>query len=62
MEAPTVVTEIHVGGFTLYAYAYRKLTQEECYQTVRNYMRSHKLRRLPTSGYAKAITVFGFDE
>lgn len=62
METPNVVTEIHVGGFTLYAYAYRKLTKQECYLAVRRYMAQRKLRNLPASGSAKVVTSFGFDE
>lgn len=62
IEMPSVVTPFKVGGFTLYVYAYRRLSPREGAEMVRQYLMQKKLRKLPKSGSGKLITVIGFDE
>lgn len=62
IEMPNVVTPFKVGDFTLYVYAYRRLSPHEGVEMVRQYLMQKKLRKLPKSGSGKLITVIGFDE
>ncbi len=56
---PNIKTTIRIGGFTLYAYAYRKLSKSECNLAVQQYLRNCKLKAIPKSGSGKIITIFG---
>ena len=38
MEMPDVVTPFKIGGFTLYVYAYRRLSPREGAEMVRQYL------------------------
>lgn len=59
IPGPDVVTTVRVGGFTLYVYAYRRLTQVECKQAVSMYMRQNRLKRLLAQGSGKVYTIIG---
>lgn len=61
-EMPGVVTTFKIGDFTLYVYAYRRLSPREGTEMVRQYLMQNKLKKLPKSGSGKLITVIGFDE
>ena len=56
---PTVKTTIRIGGFTLFAFAYRALTPAECRLAVNMYCQQFKIKKLPTSGSATVVTHFG---
>lgn len=61
-EMPDVVTTFKIGDFTLYIYAYRRLSPREGTEMVRQYLMQNRLKKLPKSGSGKLITVIGFDE
>lgn len=56
---PNVKTTIHIGDFTLHAYAYRELTENECKLALQLYLRKFKLKSVPKSGSGKVITTIG---
>lgn len=58
---PNVVTEIHIGNFTLYAYAYRILTRKEALIARDLWLSQSKLKSFPKSGSGKVITNFGYN-
>ncbi len=59
LPMPDVVTPIQIGDFTLYAYAYRKLTKSEQRFALKQYLRKFKLKSVPKSGSGKVITIIG---
>lgn len=59
MSMPNVKTTICIGNFTLYAYAYRKLTESECKLAVRQYMKKAKLKSVPKNGSGTIVTIIG---
>lgn len=59
LPMPTVKNTICIGGFTLYAYAYRPLTKSECKLALQQYMRQNRLKSVPQKGTAKIFTLFG---
>lgn len=59
LQLPSVENKIISGNFTLYVYAYRRLTKNELMLSVAKYMNDKHIKKLPTSGSAKLITTFG---
>lgn len=59
LQLPPVVNKVISGGFTLYVYAYRRLTKDELILSVAKYMANKHIKKLPSSGSAKLITTFG---
>ena len=59
IPAPTVVTTIRIGGFTIYAYAYRNLTRSECVIVRDMYLQQSHRKTIPAKGSAKVFTLFG---
>lgn len=59
IHKPNVVTTVKVGGFTLYVYAYRRLTRAECLRAVAVYLQQARLKHLPARGSAKIYTIIG---
>jgi len=59
ISMPKIKTIICVGNFTLYAYAYRKLTKAECKLALQQYLRKSKLKSIPKSGSGTLITIIG---
>lgn len=58
---PSVKTVVKVGNFTLNVYAYRLLTKTESKLALKMYMKKRHLNRLPASGSAEIVTLFGSD-
>lgn len=59
IPTPDVLTTVRVGGFTLYVYAYRRLTRAECKQAVSMYLQQTRLKHLPSHGSGKVYTIIG---
>ncbi len=59
LSMPNIKTTIKIGNFTLYAYAYRKLTESECKIALQEYLQKTKLKSVPKSGSGKIITIIG---
>ena len=62
MQLPDVVTMYKNKDFILYIYAYRKLSNAEILSTVASYKHQKKIKKLPTRGEAKVITLFGSND
>lgn len=59
LQLPPIENKIISGNFTLYAYAYRRLTKNELMLAVSKYMADKHIKNLPATGSAKLITMFG---
>lgn len=59
IDMPNVITEIRIGNFTLYAYAYRTLKRNECLLAKAMWLKQHNKKSIPKSGSGKIITIFG---
>ena len=62
MPLPNIQNEVRAGDFTLYVYAYRKLTDSELKYSAGLWLKQSRKKRFPKSGSGKLITTFGFDE
>lgn len=59
MPMPSVKTTAKIGNFTLNVFAYRHLTEAECRLAVSMYKSKKHIKKLPASGSADFITIFG---
>lgn len=62
LEMPDVRNEARIGGFTLYVYAYRKLTEDELKASAFQWLAQSRRKNFPKSGSAKMFTLFGAHE
>lgn len=62
--SPDVVNVLtsHDKKFVLRIYAYRRLTALEMRFCLAEYLRSHRLRKIPAKGEAEMHTIIGLDE
>lgn len=62
--SPDVVNVLtsHDKKFVLRIYAYRRLTALEMRFCLTEYLRSHRLRKIPAKGEAEMHTIIGLDE
>ena len=56
---PIVCTRFNVDGFTLYVYAYRRVSKEEGHMALELYKKQHRVSVLPKNGFGKVFTQFG---
>ena len=59
---PNVRNEVRAGGFTLYVYAFRELTDAELKYSAGVWLKQSHKKHFPKSGIGKLITTIGFDE
>lgn len=59
---PNVKNIVRAGDFTLYVYAFRRLTEGELKQSAARWLHENKRRTFPKTGEASMITVYGFDQ
>ena len=62
IPSPNIKNAVRVGDFTLYVYAYRKLTDAELRRCAYEWLRQTKERKFPKSGEASLFTILGYDQ
>lgn len=59
---PNVKNIMRVGDFTLYVYAFRRLSERELRQSAARWLQENRRRTFPKTGEASMITIYGFDQ
>ncbi len=59
---PSVVSDVKIGNFTLYVYAYRKITPTEAKESARTFLKKSKFKKFPKNGSGKIVTTYGLLE